>query len=269
MWEPPALTDPEMREVQALVYRQAGIRVADGKRLFVQHRLARRLVAREVHTYRDYCALIQNPAETKELQRFINALTTNETFFFRHKHHWDFLTERIFPAWSSLRRSPRAWSAACSTGEEAYSLAILAHDLLPKATLAIDGTDINDTVLETAAKGIYGEYALQKATAACRERHFRACGPQQWTVLPHVRALVQFRQANLLVPTRGSSYDLVLLRNVLIYFDEDAKAKVLTHIASRMAPEGWLFLGGAEHFGPRQELLQYVAPGIYRKPAHG
>jgi chemotaxis protein methyltransferase CheR len=264
----PELTDLEMRTVQSLLYRLAGIRLADGKRMLVQHRLAKRLRERGVASYRDYCALVARPDEADELQRCINALTTNETYFFRHKHHWDFVVEQVVPAWRASRRAPRAWSAACSTGEEPYSLAIIARELIPEHLPAIDATDINDAVLRAAEAGVYGQYALQKATPGCLERYFRPLGEERWAVQPELRAMVRFRQANLLEPSRGSPYDLVLLRNVLIYFDEPSKARALKNVAERMAPGGWLLIGGAESLGTRSAEFDYISPGIYRKGGH-
>jgi chemotaxis protein methyltransferase CheR len=264
----PDLDDQEMRAVQSLVYRLAGIRIADGKRLLVQHRLAKRLRERGVGSYRDYCALVARPEEGDELQRCLNALTTNETYFFRHKQHWDFIVEQAVPAWRESRRLPRAWSAACSTGEEPYSLAILARELIPDRPPTIDATDINDAVLRAAEAGIYGAYALQKATPRCLERHFRPLGDERWAVLPELRALVRFKRANLLEPSSGAPYDLVLLRNVLIYFDEPSKARALKLVAERMAPGGWLLIGGAESLGARGAGFDYVQPGIYRRSSH-
>jgi chemotaxis protein methyltransferase CheR len=264
----PELTDNDMRTVQALIYRIAGIRIADGKRMLVQHRLARRLRERGIASYRDYCALIGRAEEANELQRCINALTTNETYFFRHKQHWDFITEHAAPIWSESRRAPRAWSAACSTGEEPYSLAILARELMPDRGLMIDATDINDAVLRTAESGIYGPYAMQKATPLCRERHFRPLDQERWEVQPALRAAVRFRQANLLEPSSGAPYDLVLLRNVLIYFDEPSKVRALKLVAERMTPGGWLLIGGAESLGARGAGFDYFAPGVYRRSAH-
>jgi chemotaxis protein methyltransferase CheR len=264
----PELSDPEMRAVQTLIYRLAGIRIADGKRLLVQHRLAKRLRERGVGSYRDYCSLLARPDESDEVQRCINALTTNETFFFRHHQHWDFISKQVIPTWQESRRTPRAWSAACSTGEEPYSLAILARELMPDRPPAIDASDINDVVLRTAEAGIYGAYAVQKATAGCLERHFRPLGDERWAVHPEVRAMVRFRRANLLEPSTGQNYDLVLLRNVLIYFDEPSKALALKLVAERMAVGAWLLIGGAESLGARGAGFDYHAPGIYRKAAH-
>jgi chemotaxis protein methyltransferase CheR len=267
----PELSDQDMRAVQSLIYRLAGIHIADGKRLLVQHRLAKRLRERGVDSYRAYCTLVERAEEGDELQRCVNALTTNETYFFRHKHHWDFIAERILPLWKEQRRMPRAWSAACSTGEEPYSLAILARELMPEHSLVIDATDINDAVLRAAEAGVYGAYALQKATPGCLARYFTPCGDERWSIAPALRALVRFRRANLLEPSSGQPYDLVLLRNVLIYFDEPSKTRALKQVAGRMAPGAWLLIGGAESLGAASaatSAFEYVSPGIYRRTSN-
>jgi chemotaxis protein methyltransferase CheR len=150
------LSDQQLRYVQSLVYRLSGIHLHDGKRQLVEHRLSRRLRDRQLVSYAQYIELLKQPGETAELQRCLNALTTNETFFFRHKQHWDFIASQVVPAWKTRHRLPRAWSAACSTGEEPYSLAILLSELLPTQSAVIDATDINDAVLRTAKTGLYG-----------------------------------------------------------------------------------------------------------------
>jgi chemotaxis protein methyltransferase CheR len=265
----PEISERDMRLVQTLAYRMAGIRLADGKRQLVSHRLAKRLRERGLDSYGDYCQLVQRPDEAHELQLCINALTTNETYFFRHKPQWDFIAERLMPAWSASARVARVWSAACSTGEEPYSLAILARELMPGRDVAIDATDINDAVLRTAEAAAYGEYALQKVTPLCLARHFRPLGDGRHAVGHAPRAQVRFRRESLLEPGPGRGpYDLVLMRNVLIYFDEPSKARAIQEATRRLQAGGHLIIGGAESLGTRADGLEYITPGIYRKADH-
>lgn len=259
------LSDRDLRLFQQLAYRLAGIRIADGKRLLVQTRLTKRLRARRLTDFGEYHALIMQPHEEAELQLCLNALTTNETFFFRHKPQWDFIAGHIFAHWRASQRTPRIWSAACSTGEEPYSLAILLRECLPEHEAVIDATDINDAVLRTAQAGIYGDYGVQKASPGCLARYFIRQPPDRWRLIDGIRSQVRFRRANLLETAPGPRYDLVLLRNVLIYFDEPSKARALATVTSRIAAGGWLMLGGAESLGSRCPGFAYVAPGIYQK----
>jgi len=265
------LSDSEMRLFQELMYREAGIRIADAKINLVQSRLRKRLEALELGSFRDYFNYATAAGHKDELQSCLEALTTNETFFFRHKQHWDFLLGELLPEWR--RSAPagatlRAWSAASSTGEEPYSLAIALDAALHGSGLhaRIDATDINTQVLARAKSGIYSSYALQKITPQCLKRYFTPCqdGQRQQVVAP-IRSLVTFRPHNLTQPSSGQPYDLVLLRNVLIYFDQESKAAVMAQVGARLRPGGWLILGGAESLSDRQGAFDYLRPTIYRK----
>jgi chemotaxis protein methyltransferase CheR len=265
------LSAGELRLFQELMYQEAGIRIADAKINLVQSRLRKRLEALELGSYRAYHAFATATGHHDELQRCLEALTTNETFFFRHKQHWDFLLGELLPAWR--RSAPagaafRAWSAASSTGEEPYSLAIALDAALAGSGLhaRIDATDINTQVLARARSGIYASYALQKITPRCLARYFTPCqdGQRQQVIEP-VRAMVSFRQHNLTQPSSGQPYDLILLRNVLIYFDQASKSAVMAQVGARLRPGGWLILGGAEALGDCQGAFDYHRPTIYRK----
>lgn len=266
----PPLAADELRLFQDLVYRQAGIRMPDSKINLVQGRLRRRLDALGLTSYRAYHAYVCEAGHDDERQRCLEALTTNETFFFRHKQHWDFLLETIVPGWRR-QAAPgavfRAWSAACSTGEEPYSLAIALDDALAGSGLEarIEASDLNTQVLARARAAVYGPYALQKISPACLARYFEAAGGDRHRVVAALRERVSFRPHNLLEPTSGPPFDLVLLRNVLIYFDTVSKATVLRAVTARLRPGGWLILGGAETMGEGGTGLDYVRPTIYRK----
>lgn len=254
-----------------LIYREAGIRLPESKRGLVQSRLRGRVIERSGGNYGAYHRLIQRPDERAELQRCIDALTTNETFFFRHKTHWDHLGQVVLPAWRR-EHGPgavyRAWSAACSTGEEAYSLAILLLDAFaggPGHGCEISATDINATVLERARTGVYGPYALQKVTPACRAAYFQSAGGDRYRVCRRAREAVRFSLHNLQQRRGGTPCDLILLRNVMIYFDEPVKARVLANITAALRPGGHLILGGAESLGALQSSYHTVRPTIYRK----
>jgi chemotaxis protein methyltransferase CheR len=265
------LTEGEMRLFQELMYEEAGIRMADAKINLVQSRLRKRLEALELGSFRAYHAYATAPGHQDELQRCLEALTTNETFFFRHKQHWDFLIGELLPQW---RRSAaagatfRAWSAASSTGEEPYSLAIALDAALKGSGLnaRIDATDINTQVLARARSGIYTSYALQKITPQCLKRYFTPCQDgQRQQVIESIRSMVTFRQHNLTHASGGQPYDLILLRNVLIYFDQESKGAVMAQVGARLRPGGWLILGGAESLSDRQGAFDYHRPTIYRK----
>jgi chemotaxis protein methyltransferase CheR len=267
----PLLRDGEMRLFQELMYRKAGIRIADAKQNLVQGRLRKRLEVLGLPTFRAYHDHVTAVGHEDEFQRCLEALTTNETFFFRHKEHWDFLLDTVLPAWkrAAARGAEfRAWSAASSTGEEPYSLAIALAAALQGSgcSFRIEATDINTQVLARARSGIYGSYALQKITPACLARYFVAQPDgEHHRVCDAVRETVEFRSHNLMQPARGPAYDLVLLRNVLIYFDGESKSTVLANVGVRIVAGGHLILGGAETLSDRASEFTYVQPTIYRK----
>ncbi len=257
------LAPADFRLFQDLAYRHAGIRLADGKMSLVQNRLQRRLRLAGKKSYREYHDLVSTAAGAVELQHCIEALTTNETFFFRHKDHWDFFIGTILGTWDR-RKTLRVWSAAASTGEEAHSTAIACLEHARDARVLIEGTDINGTVLETAKRGIYGEYAVQKITDYARNRWLTKVA-DGWQVKDGARKLITWRRHNILERADGQKQDAVFLRNVLIYFDEASKAKALTQVVQRMNPGAWLFLGGSEAVSDPSFGLVPVRPQIYRK----
>ena len=265
------LKNGELRLFQDLMYREAGIRMADAKHTLVQSRLRQRLDALGLTSYRDYHTLVTAPGNETEFQRCLEALTTNETFFFRHKQHWDCVLDQIVPEWkrkAAKGATFRAWSAASSTGEEPYSLAIALDAALDGTafTARVEATDINTQVLARAKQGIYGSYALQKLTQQCLARYFRPLPDgERHQVRDTIRQMVEFRSHNLLQPSRGPAFDLILLRNVLIYFDSNSKHIVLGHIANRLKPGAWMILGGAETLSGRTSEFSYVQPATYRK----
>ena len=267
----PTLSSSELGLFQELMYREAGIRLPDVKQNLVQGRLRKRLDTLELGSYRDYHSYILAPGHDAELQRCLEALTTNETFFFRHKQHWDFLLEKLLPQWqqrAARGTTFRVWSAASSTGEEPYSLAIALHSALNGRgySFHIDATDNNTQVLARARVGIYSSYALQKLTAHCLKQYFVPLDDERFQVRNDLRAQVNFRSHNLQeAPVQGPPYDLIMLRNVLIYFDSASKHTVLTHISTRLRSGSYLILGGAETLSDAPGQFDYVQPTIYRK----
>jgi len=262
----------EFKLFQDLMYSHAGIALSDMKHALVQSRLKRRIRALGMTTYRAYYEYISDKKNADEFQECLNALTTNETYFFRHKNHWDFFCQEIVPDWKRNNRRGmtfRFWSAASSTGEEPYSAAIALYELLPPDSgyrIHVDATDINKDVLSRAAAGVYGEYSVQKMTDLCLKKYFNINGARtEFHVVDQVRRLVQFNSHNLQTPKYGEPYDVIFLRNVMIYFDESSKSTVLRNVTGCLKPGGYLFLGGAETLSACQEHYVYSRPTIYRK----
>lgn len=251
------LTDEEFTRFRALIYRVSGIQIPVTKRVMVSNRLRKRLRATSISTFAAYYTMLTSPGPGEaEMPRFLDEITTNETYFFRDGHHFEwfgstFIPELIAKAKLGKRpRSLRVWSAAASTGEELYSLAIKLSE--HKADLAgwkitLLGTDLSGAVLESAKAGSYDDRSLRLVTAEQRKLFFdHDPAKQRWIVKPELRALVTWKPHNLLRPFVGEPFDLILLKNVMIYFDADSKQKVVKNLLAAMARDGYLIIGPTE-----------------------
>lgn len=254
----PSLEPEDFARLARLVHAEGGISLPEGKAVLMRTRLVRRLRALGLRSFAAYADMVEGPgdAAAREREEMLSALTTNVTRFFRERHHFDTLRERVLPGLAGRARSGgrvRLWSAGCSTGEEAYSLALTVLDVLPEAPaldVRILATDLDRRVLAAGTAGLYPARAAQSIPAALRARHFRAVtGPDgtRYSAGPSLRALVRFRQLNLArpMPVRGR-FDAILCRNVVIYFDEATESRVWNGLAERLAPGGWLFVGHSE-----------------------
>lgn len=266
------LKPAEFRLFRDFMYKHAGIRLSEQKVALVQGRLKKRLQKLGLPTYRAYYDYLSDPAHKDEFQECLNALTTNETFFFRHKNHWDYLMQVFLEEWK--RANPtggtfRIWSAACSSGEEPYSMAIALHDALRAKEswgIHVDATDINQDVLRRAETATYGAYAVQKLTERCLRRCFLVdAANASYRVKPEIARHVHFRPHNLQQASHGPLYDAIFVRNVMIYFDEASKERVIRNLSDRLKSGGALVLGGAETLSACHDLYTYVRPTIYRK----
>nr|WP_283105111.1 CheR family methyltransferase [Shewanella dokdonensis] len=250
------------------LYQAAGIRLAANKKALVTSRLNGRLRELQLPSFRRYYELISNAQDTlaaSERQRAIDLLTTNETFFFREDSHFSFIREAVLPRFRGQHL--KCWSAASSTGEEAYTLAMVlaSHH---QGSWQILGTDINAEVIEKAKKGIY---PIQRAENIPKHYLHQYClkgtGDKslQFKVCRELRSQVEFRHANLQqLPERLGSFDLVLLRNVMIYFDQPSKQRVVANIIRHMNAGGFLLIGHAESLTGVTDKVNLLQPSVYR-----
>jgi chemotaxis protein methyltransferase CheR len=262
------ISDAEFAQFQRFIYESAGIALAAGKRALVCGRLAKRLHACQLKSYGEYLDLLMSGESPAELQTAVDLLTTNETYFFREPKHFEFLKELL----RDRRRTGagfRVWSAAASTGEEAYSVAMVLADRLSGGVWEVIGSDISTRVL---ARARTGHYPLGRLSNIPRGYLHRFClkgtGPQEGTLLVErsIRSRVQFLQANLnaRLPRLGR-FDVIFLRNVLIYFGLETKRKVVARVLDVLKPGGWLFIGHSESLIDVSNDVEMVAPAIYRK----
>lgn len=264
-----AISDSEFGHFQALMQRVAGIHLPPSKKPLVSGRLSKRLRARGLGSYGDYYRLIAGGGEPAELQTAIDLLTTNETYFFREPQHFEFLAREVLPG---VRPGVtfRAWSAASSTGEEAYSIAMVLMERLGEAApWEVFGSDINSQVIEQARSATYPT-ARNEGIPADYLRRFclRGTGAMagKLRVGKTVREKVRFAQLNLNGDLKGAGeFDVIFLRNVMIYFDMDMKRRVAAALHRQLRPGGWLFIGHSESLNGVSEQFRPVRPTIYRK----
>jgi len=271
------LTDEEYAKFCGLIYRVAGIRVAENKRVMVGNRVRRRLRATGIKGFGDYYAHLTSRAGNGEMPLFLDAITTNETYFFRDRQHYDWLGETLLPEvahQAALRKRPkslRIWSAACSTGEEPYSIALeilQRRPLFAGWRITVLGTDLSGTALDAARAGQYDARAVRLIDPAQRGAFFDLDPTtQRWTVNPEVKALVTWRQHNLLSPLRDNPFDCILVKNVLIYFDKESKQVVVRNLIESLAQGGYLVVGPTEGIYAMLDPLSKLKPWLYQKPA--
>lgn len=259
------LSEAEFKEFQRMILAVAGIQMADGKRTMVAGRLAKRLKALQLRSYRDYWLHIcHNPDEK---QTAVDLLTTNETYFFREPKHFEFLRGSVLTAHNSTKPF-RIWSAACSSGEEPYSLAMVLADKFGPSGWELLASDISTQVLAKARTGCYPISRIDKIPQAFLQRYcLRGVGSAEGTLLidSSLRAKVKFQQINLnaTLPEVGQ-FDVIFLRNVMIYFNTETKQKILARLLGRLRPGGYFIIGHSETLNGFQCGLKAITPSVYR-----
>lgn len=274
------MRDSEFEFIRTLVYEHSRISLGPDKRELVSARLGKRLRATNRPTVGEYCQLLKSGSNDAdgELAHLIDAISTNHTFFFRENPHFDFVRSHVLPemqARQRLERWPRfnAWSAACSSGEEPYSLAITLHEGLSATAWSwqIEATDISHRILDKARAGIYRDDVVAKLPPACIKTYFqRGVGPQagNYRVRSALREKIGFHHLNLLEgePPFRDPFHLIFCRNVMIYFDRTTQEELVNKLARRLVPGGYLMVGHSESLTGIKHSLQLVKPAIYRRP---
>lgn len=272
------LSDADFAFLRALVYEHSRISLNDNKRELVFSRIAKRLRATGIGGVPAYCEYLRGERGAIELPRLIDAISTNHTHFLRENEHFEFLRDHILPAWvadpSNHGKTFRAWSAACSSGEESYTLSMTLDDGLARTGArgrwSVLATDISHRILEQARIATYPGSALEKVPADWIRRYFaRESGqaPDTWTVRPEIRAKVLFHQLNLLgkqLP-RDSVFDLILCRNVMIYFDKPTQEELVQRLHPALKPRAYLMVGHSESLSGIKHPMRAIRPAIYQR----
>lgn len=260
------LNQPEFLKLQQLIHAIAGIHMTEAKKPLISGRLYRRLRHHRLNSYADYLSLLAR--DQNELKIAVDLLTTNETHFFREPKHFAWLQQQVLPAVSRHQKF-RCWSAASSSGQEAYSLAMLLHDQLGEGGWEVYASDISSKVLDTARAGLYPINLAEEIPPAYLKTYcLKGVGPQEgfFKMVPMLMSKVRFDNINLneKLPDVGR-FDVIFLRNILIYFQQETKRAVVARLLEKLKPGGYLVIGHSETLYGMFSELKPLGPSIYQK----
>jgi len=260
------LSDHEFAQFRQFIHGVAGISLAPVKKTLVAGRLSKRLRHHGLTSFSDYYRLISSQSDERQIA--VDLLTTNETHFFREPRHFELLCDRLL-AEHPQGRPFRVWSAACSSGEEVYTLAMVLEESLGASPWEVFGSDISTKVLQQAASGLY---SMDRASELSPDRLRRYClkgvGSQEgrFLVAPQLRSRTRFAQVNLTATLPSTpTFDAIFLRNVMIYFQPETKRQVVQSLMTRLRPGGWFVIGHSESLNGLASDLEGIAPAVYRK----
>lgn len=269
------LSSSQFAQLASLVYKTTGIHMTTAKTVLLESRLNKRLRALKLPNFKSYINyLMSDEGMEKELVHMIDVVTTNKTDFFREPMHFEFLEKQLLPQLSQqITRPLRVWSAACSTGEEPYTLAMVLQDYArekPGFDYTIIASDISTEVLQKAHLAIYDHDRVVGIPLPVRKRYLLKKTEGSRTtvkIVPELRKKIQFQRANLMgnLQEVEGGFDIVFCRNVLIYFDRQTQQQVLTRVLQKMRPKGYLFIGHSESLYPLDLPVIQLKPTVYQK----
>jgi chemotaxis protein methyltransferase CheR len=269
------LTRRDLAEIAAMIYADAGIYLNESKASLVYSRLSKHIRNLGLKGFREYCQLVSSPAGAAERRDMLSHLTTNFTRFFRENHHFEHLKSDVLPELLNRAKNGgrvRIWSAACSDGQEPYSIALTVLSMMPNAAdydFRILATDIDPKILALARAGAYDVTALETVSPAMRKQWFSETtvnGRQKWQVDDRVKRLITFNELNLMAqwPLKGQ-FDVIFCRNVVIYFDEPTQMKIWSRFAGMLTPKGHLYIGHSERVsGDAKSVFDNIGITTYR-----
>lgn len=272
-----AFTEADFRKISAMVHGDAGISLPEAKATLVYSRLAKRLRALGLTSFKDYCELVADGNGVDERQKMLAALTTNVTRFFREPHHFDHLKDNVLPPLLDAARrggKVRIWSAACSSGQEPFSIAMTILSLMPEAVdkdVKILATDIDPNMVAEGRGGAYAPHLLEGIPDAYRKRWTSSAGDGRVRMSDDLRSMITFNELNLIGdwPMKGK-FDAIFCRNVAIYFEDDTQARLWSRFAPLNQVNGALYIGHSERIqGPA--VAAYKPDGVttYRRVQEG
>jgi len=269
------VSDEQLKLYAKLIYERAGIQISPKKKTLLTNRLQRRLKATGIACYGEYYKHLKGlPDGDVEWDAFLQEITTHETYLFRDPTQWQWFEDTYLPEFleavrkEDRKKSFRVWSAACSTGDESYTLASCLADGLPDPSqwkVNIYGTDIGIGALESARDATFDKRAMRLVSDSYRRRFFTNLDDDQWVPKPALTKWTSFHQHNLMDPLKTAAFDMVVLKNVLIYFDADSKKRVMENIDKVLRPGGMLVTGPAEGVTGLLQEYERLKPWLHRK----
>jgi len=262
------LSDTTFKNIRDYIYEQSGIYISDTKKYLIENRLSRILQEKKLTNFEEYFKLIKFNTNGNELTRLFDAVTTNETYFFRESHQLTTLVDEVIPKIINNKNGSgklKVWSAACSTGEEPYTISMmLMEKRLAVSSFEIHASDISEGVLASAKRGVYNSYSVRNIPDTYINKYFAPIN-QDFNLHATVKSTVNFSKVNLIENRNFKSIrniDVIFCRNVLIYFDTKAKQKVVSNLYDSLNPGGYLIIGSSESL---HNITRAFRPSVINK----
>jgi chemotaxis protein methyltransferase CheR len=274
------ISDEEFKLLRDLVYNNIGINLTEEKRNLLMGRLQKILRARNFNTFRDYYSFVISDKSGEALSELANSIATNHTFFYREKDHFEFFLKTALPELVQMLNAQkstdlRVWSAGCSSGEEPYNLIMLMMEYFgaleyKKWNAGILATDISEKALAFAKNAIYSADRVRYLPPEYKNKYFKKLPGDEWSVNDSIKKEVVFRRFNLMneVFPFKKQFHTIFCRNVMIYFDEPTRIKLVNKFYDLLIPGGYLFIGHSETLKRETHKFQFVMPALYKKPMH-
>ncbi len=270
------ITDQEFKLFRSFIYENFGINLTDAKRALLMNRLQKILKRKNLSSFKEYYELVRNDKTLTQLSELVDAVSTNHTFFFRERAHFDFMVEKALPEIVPQlekrgKKDLRIWCAASSTGEEPYVMGMLVMEYLGANyrhwSAGVLATDISNDALSAAINGVYSYERISQVPQKLQAVYFEKLGPDKFRVKEKLRKEVLFRRFNLMneVFPFKKPFHIIFCRNVMIYFDQKTRERLVNRLFDFTASGGYLFIGNAETLGRGESPYRYIAPSIYQR----
>ena len=265
------INDQEFNELVRYIKEQYGINL-EKKRVLIEGRLATVLQEKNCQTFTDYINLLKRDKSGSEVTTLLNKITTNHTYFMREPKHFEYMKNTVLPEFEKTHRTKafHIWSAGCSVGAEAYTALMTIHDYLGAKdagwNIRVTATDISESVLSKGRSGIYSEDMIKDVSAAWRSKYFQPAAAGEYQIVDKLRREITFKTLNLMGNfSFVNKFQLIFCRNVMIYFDQETRRKLIDKFYDVLEPGGYFFIGHSETIARDTSRFQYVMPAIYKK----